>query len=134
MGVIVDTSVLVQVERQGRSVADVFARLAGRGMLAISTVTLAELAHGVARANDEAMRARRERFLDAARISLSVLTVDAAVAIRAGMINGELKSRGFTVGLADSVIAATALMRGDGVATLNGKHFKVVPGLDVVEL
>ena len=134
MGLIVDTSVLVQAERQGRSVRDVFIQLAGRGMLCISTVTLAELAHGVARAENDTMRNKRTRFLEASRDSLSVLPVDIAVAIRAGLLNGELKSRGYTVGLADSVIAATALMRGDGVATLNGKHFRVVPGLDVVEL
>ena len=93
-----------------------------------------ELAHGVARAENEATRNQRQRFLEASRDSLSVLTVDIAVAIRAGLLNGELKSRGYTVGLVDSVIAATALMRGDGVATLNGKHFTIVLGLDVVEL
>ncbi len=50
------------------------------------------------------------------------------------MIEGELRSRGFTIGFADALIAATAMARGDGVATLNGKHFRRVPQLNVLEM
>jgi predicted nucleic acid-binding protein len=50
------------------------------------------------------------------------------------LLNGELSGLGLAIGLADAIIGTTALIRNDGVATLNGRHFKMVPGLDVVEL
>ena len=134
MGLIVDTSILIEAERHGGNLEGVFARLAGRGTLAISAVTLMELAHGVARAKPEAVRVERERFLAAVQQVIRVLPLDGTVALRAGILNGTLRGQGFSIGLADAMIAVTALVRGDSVATLNVKDFAIVPGLDVVEL
>jgi predicted nucleic acid-binding protein len=126
--------VLIEAERTGRTIAEVFSRLHHRGSLAISSVTLMELAEGIARAKDETTRIRRRRFLDAVRSSLDVLPLDAERAVAAGLLNGELRKTGATIGLADAMIASTALQNGDGVATLNAKHFRLVPDLVVVEM
>ena len=134
MGLILDTSVLIEAERKGRTIGEVLGRLSGRGLLAISAITLMELSHGIARAREEKVRAGRERFLHAVQASFAVVPLDAELAVRAGLLNGELSGLGFAIGLADAIIGTTALIRNDGVATLNGRHFKVVPGLDVVEL
>lgn len=134
MGVVLDTSVFIHAERKGIPVQTVVAALGGLGALSVCAVTLMELAHGVARASSRVRRLERQAFLEAVQSSVTVVPLDTRVAIRAGLLNGELNALGFTVGLADAMIAATALLRGDSVATLNGKHFKVVPGLDVVEL
>ncbi len=73
-------------------------------------------------------------FVSAVRMLVPIYAVDEEIALRAGIIDGELRSRGLAIGLADALIAATALVRGDGVATFNGKPFKLVLGLNVLEL
>jgi len=49
-------------------------------------------------------------------------------------LNGRLKAKGVTLGLADLLIGVTALHHGHGVLTSNIRHFRAVPGLEVVEL
>jgi tRNA(fMet)-specific endonuclease VapC len=137
VGLILDTSLLVRTERSGASVRDAVQSWAAwfdASELGISAVTLAELGHGIARAGDEQRRSARSNFVSAIRMLVPIYVVDEEIALLAGIIDGELRSRGLTIGLADALIAATALVRGDGVATFNGKHFKLVPGLKVLEL
>jgi len=50
MGLILDSSVLITAERQGQMLAAI-GRTAGNTDIAISVVTLIELAHGAARAD-----------------------------------------------------------------------------------
>jgi predicted nucleic acid-binding protein len=45
----------------------------------------------------------------------------------------ELQAVGKMIGYYDLIVAATALEWGREVATFNARHFKVVPGLKVVE-
>jgi tRNA(fMet)-specific endonuclease VapC len=54
MGLILDSSVLIAAERQGQNVRQMLAAIsshAGNTEVAISVVTLIELAHGAARAD-----------------------------------------------------------------------------------
>ena len=54
MGLILDSSVLITAERQGQNVRQMLAAIsgpAGNAEIAISVVTLIELAHGAARAD-----------------------------------------------------------------------------------
>ena len=44
----------------------------------------------------------------------------------------ELESNGQMIGAHDVILAATALERGDAVATFNVRHFAAVPGLTVI--
>jgi predicted nucleic acid-binding protein len=137
MGLVLDTSLLIQAERLGLSLPEALERWSvaiDMSQVGISVVSLAELGHGIARAKPEWRRKAREEFVEALRRSIPAFPITEAISLRAGMIDGELQDRGFDIGPMDSFIAATALERGDGVATLNGKHFKAVPGLEVVEL
>jgi tRNA(fMet)-specific endonuclease VapC len=45
----------------------------------------------------------------------------------------ELESSGNLIGAHDMILAAAALERDSAVATLNKRHFMVVPGLRVIE-
>ena len=134
MGLVIDTSVFVDAERKGIRVQEIIARLIERGPLTISAMSLIELAHGIARANSQAIRAERERFVRAVQASFPVIPLNGETAIATGLLDGDLRGRGFTIGVADAAIAATALLSSYGVATLNGKHFKLVAGLNVLEL
>jgi predicted nucleic acid-binding protein len=57
----------------------------------------------------------------------------AAVGLRAGQIDGENQARGVRLPLSDLLIGVTALELGYGVATLNVRHFRLVPGLSIVQ-
>jgi predicted nucleic acid-binding protein len=64
LGLIVDSSVIILAERKRQTVEELLTsigRAFGEVELAISAVTIAELVHGVARANTPQIRSRDER-------------------------------------------------------------------------
>jgi len=132
VGLILDTSVLIEAERTRGSISDLVLRLARTEEIAIAAVTLMEVSDGVARARDEATRVRRSEFVKGVREGLRVIPLNDEIAVSAGLLNGRLRRRGVTVGLADAMIAATAMSVGYGVLTLNGRHFEAFEGLRVV--
>ncbi len=136
MGLILDTSVLVDAERRRLNVARLLERISQYEAenISISAVTVMELAQGVAGAKTEEVKQLRERFLRNLRASVPVIALDDTLALRAGHLNGSLRQSGITIGIADAMIAASALEFGYAVATFNVRHFKAVPGLEVVEL
>jgi predicted nucleic acid-binding protein len=100
--------------------------------VAVSVITLVELAHGVARANTPERRVLRQQFLDELMMALPVHSVTVPAALRAGQIDGENSARGVRVALSDLLIGVTALELGYRVATANVRHFGMVPGLEVL--
>jgi predicted nucleic acid-binding protein len=71
-------------------------------------------------------------FLD----GLISVVVDIPIARRAGSMLGELHSKGMTIGIADAIIAATALHFGAPLLTNNLEHYpfpnlKVIRGLEI---
>lgn len=137
MGLILDSSVLIAAERQGRNARQALAEIAVRAAgedVAVSVVTLIELAHGVARANTPQRMAMRRQFLNELITALPVHPVTIPVALRAGQIDGENAAQGTRVALSDLLIGVTALELGYRVATANVRHFMLVPGLGIVTL
>src|SRR5258708_30375255 len=66
MGVILDSSVLIAAERQGqnaRQMLSAMVRKTGDTEIALSVITLLELAHGVARAETRERQLKREQFI-----------------------------------------------------------------------
>jgi tRNA(fMet)-specific endonuclease VapC len=57
--------------------------------------------------------------------------LEGAAADRAGEIYGSLSVRGTPIGVADALIAGTALTHGETLLTRNRKHFGRVPGLPI---
>ncbi len=137
VGLILDSSVLIAAERQGRNARQALAEIAVHAAgedVAVSVVTLIELAHGAARANTPERKATRRQFLNELITALPVHPVTAAVALRAGQIDGENAGQGVRVALSDLLIGVTALELGYRVATANVRHFQMVPGLGIVSL
>lgn len=137
MGLILDTGILIASERRGEFIDDILQKIAALTTetdVAISAVTVVELTHGIYRARSEAQRERRKVFVAGAFQSLIVHPVSLEVAQLAGKIEGEQAARGFAIAFEDLVIGATALHLGFDVATLNIKHFKLIPGLKIVSL
>lgn len=135
MGLILDSSVVIAAERQGynahQTMAEVSKRAPGED-LALSIVTLTELAHGAARANTQLRRAMRLQLIDELIRNFRVYPVTIAIALRAGEIDGENTAKGIRIALSDLYIGVTALDLGYRVATANLRHFQLIPGLDLV--
>jgi len=97
--------------------------------VALSAISVVELAHGIYRAKSDAERVRRRVFADGLFNGMKVHPVSLEVAELAGRIEGELAEKGISIAMEDLLIGATALSVGFGVATLNLRHFRLIPGL-----
>jgi predicted nucleic acid-binding protein len=102
--------------------------------IAVSVVTVLELAHGIARADAAERRDRRQRFLDELLTGVPVQPVTVPIALRAGQIDGQSQARGVRIPLSDLLIGTSALELGYGVGTANVRHFQLIPGLNIVQL
>lgn len=137
MGLILDSSILIAAERQGKNARQVLSAIAqgiGQTEVGISVLTLIELAHGAARADSLERKSKREKFIEELLIAMPVYPVTAAIALRAGQLDGQNQARGVKVPLADLLIGVTALELGYGTATANLRHFQHIPSLSVSHL
>jgi len=135
MGLILDSSVLIAAELKGRNAQQALGEIAHRAAgedVALSVVTLIELAHGAARADSPERKVMRWQFIHELTTALPVHPVTVPVALRAGQIDGENTAKGIRLALADLLIGVTALELGYRVATGNPRHFQMVPGLEIV--
>ncbi|NJD20875.1 MAG: type II toxin-antitoxin system VapC family toxin [Gemmatimonadetes bacterium] len=130
MGILIDASVLIEHER-GR--LDLEARVAGREdqEVFLSVLTASELLHGVHRAKDRSVRARRAAFVEAILDEFPLLGVDLLTARTHARLWAELAERGEPIGAHDLWLAATCVGRGLTLATGNVREFGRVSGLVV---
>ena len=134
MGVIVDTSVWISVER-GRLTPVQIADAVGNDAVYLAPQVVAELEFGVHRAATPAQRAKRMAAV--ARIkSKPCLTVDRITGELFASLAAQLADLGkpATHRTHDVWIAALALQHGYAVLTENPKDFADIPGLTVVTL
>ncbi len=136
MGLILDTTVLIAADRKTLNAAEMLRTLAvpAGETVAISSITLMEFATGIARASSDERRNRRRLFVDDLRSLVPVFSFGADLALRAGLLNGELQQKGVGIASLDLMIGITALEAGFGIATRNVKHFQLIPGLRIVEI
>jgi predicted nucleic acid-binding protein len=137
MGLILDTSILIASERRGESIEDILRQVRtsqGDVDVALSAVSVVELTHGIYRAKSEAQRKRRRGFPEGVYQSLIVHPVSLEAAQLAGRIEGQQAAQGVAIAFEDLLIGATALHLGFDVATINVKHFQLIPGLGIVTL
>jgi tRNA(fMet)-specific endonuclease VapC len=130
MAILIDTTVLIGMERRGFQPADL-GRLAPSQSTALSSVTVSEMLVGVHRANSPDRATRREAFIESILALLPVLPFDLPASRVHARITADLLGVGQPVAAHDLLIAATALTYGYGVLTENGRDFDRVPGLIV---
>lgn len=130
MAVLIDTSVLINAERRGPSLENAL----GERERAISVITASELLHGVYRATDGHVRARRQAFVEYMISSIEPLPITTPIARAHAEIWAGLERDGEVIGAHDMWIAATAVSHGMEIATANATEFERVPGLAVVAL
>ncbi|HMR47810.1 MAG TPA: type II toxin-antitoxin system VapC family toxin [Arachnia sp.] len=120
--ILVDTDVLICHLRGLDAARDWLRRTREKQPLAVSVVTLTELASGMRSAE----RYDVNRLLSAFRTE----PVTESIAREAGRLMREYRRSHSGIGLGDYLIAATALHRGIPLATLNVRHFPMLDDLE----
>jgi predicted nucleic acid-binding protein len=134
VGVILDTSIWVDVERGRLAPTDV-AAVTGDDPVYLAPPVVAELQYGVQRAPDAASRNRRASAL--ARIRRKpCLIIDRETGEFFGRLAADVDSRGrpSTHRINDLWLAALAIQHGMKLVTQNERDFADLPGVDLVAL
>ena len=128
MGVIFDISEIIALERDRK---DVDAVILGRedDPFGISVVTVAELLHGVERADTDARKIIRQAFVEKVIELFPVLPFDTSVARTYARLWAALAKKGLTVGAHDLIIAATAISLDYTIVTSNVRDFEKIDGI-----
>lgn len=130
MGVLIDASILIEHERGRLEIASHVARRESDEFF-LSVITASEMLHGVYRAADAGVRARRAAFVEALLERFPLLPVDLATARAHARLWAELAAAGLPVGPHDLWLAATCVAHGLVFATANTRELHRVPGLAV---
>ena len=130
MGILIDSNILIDFERQGKEIRPY---VVGREEeeIFLSVISASELLHGVHRAKNPNVRSKRLAFVEAVLASIPILQIDLAAARSHALLWSELQRRGQMIGVHDSWLAATCLAHGLKLATDNEKEFRRVPGLQL---
>ena len=131
MGLVIDTSALVALERLGLGSA----RLADEPT-ALPAIVYAELLVGVKMADSRKRAANRRAKIEALLSAASIVDFGSAVAERWSDLYAQLSRAGSLIPANDLAVAATALELGYGVLVGpdDEAHFRRVPNLRVVVL
>ena len=131
MAIILDADVIIRGEKGTFALRE---WLAGRpdDEFEIAAITVAELWHGVERAQGR-RRKERETYLQSVLRPMPVISYTEEIAREHARIWAGLETAGRMSGYYDVIVAATALHRGSELATFNRDHFKDIPGLRLVD-
>lgn len=134
MGFIVDTCIWIDVERGTLSPSDVEV-YTGANPVYISPITLAELAFGTEMASSEALRNRRLSALNRLR-KKPILQIDEETGLLFGRVAASLRKSGRDPlhRIQDLWLASQAIQHDFSLLTKNGKDFRDIPGLSLVEI
>ena len=128
MAVLVDASILIEAERGRLELEPHVARHEDEEAF-LSVITAAELLHGVHRATQPDVRAKRSAFVEGILERFALLPVDLACARAHAQIWAELRQAGAIIGPHDLWLAATCVAHGLTMVTANVREFERVPGL-----
>ncbi len=137
LGVVLDSSVLIGAERAKLKTPEVIRTIRssiGDLNIVINALTVAELGHGIYRAQNPERSQQRRRFLDEPKSQIPIHTVTDATAEIIARIGGEQAAKGINLPLGDLIIGACALELGYAIGTGNVRHFSRIPGLHIIQL
>jgi predicted nucleic acid-binding protein len=132
MGLVIDTSAAVAVERAGAEWPQLISSYAGEPV-ALPAIVYAELLVGVALAGTPKRARQRRHGLDVLADVVGVVDFGPAIAERWAALFADLTRSGRLIPSNDMAVAATALHLGYGVLAgpMDEAHFRAVPQLRV---
>ena len=137
LGIVLDSSVLIAAERRKLTATQAIASIqtvVGDLPIVLSAVTVAEIGHGIYRANTPAIRQRRRAFLDDLKATVPIFPLTESTAEIIARIGGEQAALGNSLPLADLQIGACALELQYAIGTSNDRDFSRIPDLKLVPL
>ncbi len=135
MGLVIDTSALIALERAGTGWEQAIARL-GDEPIALPAIVYGEALVGVALARSRKQADRRRKRIDALVAVTGIVEFDEAIARVWAELFGLLSRRGRLIPSNDLAVAATSRHLDYGVLVGPGdeRHFREVPGLTVMPI
>lgn len=132
MGIVLDTSAIVELERSGSDLLPGSESVAEAEVF-LPALVIAELWIGVELADSENRREARARKIRALLEATTVLPFDEDVAQAYARLYADLRRAGTPIPANDLAIAALALHHGHDilVSARDEHHFRAVPGLTV---
>lgn len=137
LGLVLDSSVLVAAERNKLTTPEAIRKVreaTGDVTIVICSLTVAELGHGIYRADTPERSRMRRQFLDELKAHVPIHPVTESTAEIIARIGAEQAAKGITLPLADLIIGACALELGYAVGTINVRDFNRIRGLNIVRL
>ncbi|HEV2278291.1 MAG TPA: PIN domain-containing protein [Acidobacteriaceae bacterium] len=137
LGLVLDSSVLVAAERAQITTPEAIRKVraaVGDVDIVISALTVAELAHGIYRADTPQRSRMRRQFLDELKAHVPAHPITDATAEIIARVGAEQASKGIILPLADLIIGACAIELGYAVGTNNLRDFSRIPGLNIIRL
>lgn len=134
MGLILDSSVLINAERQVRPVSELLAvirTVLGVTDIMLSAVRVIELEHGIWRANTSELAQRRRTYMEEVFATIPVQAFTKEMAQLAAKIDAGARQTGVVIPFADLQIGVTAVHLSFAIATRNVRHFRMIPNLVV---
>jgi tRNA(fMet)-specific endonuclease VapC len=133
MGVIFDTSFLIEAERRESEISR-FAKNREEEIFGISVITVAELLHGVHRADTTKRRLKRSAYVEKVIELFPIYNFEISTARIYSELWADLSQKVIPIGSHDLIIGSTALSLGFSVATYNLRHFERIEGLKIEPL
>ena len=137
LGIVLDSSILITAERRKLRPDEAIGsvqKAVGEIPIVLSPVSIAEIGHGIYRANTPELRQRRRAFLDELKATIPIHPMTEITAEIVARIGGEQAGKGVNLPLGDPIIGACALELGYAVGTGNLRDFNRIPGLTVIRL
>jgi len=137
LGLVLDSSVLIAAERRKQTPAQIIedvVKKVGAVPIILSSLTVAEIGHGIYRANTPDIRERRRAFLDELKATIPIHPITEATAEIIARVGGEQAAKGINLPFIDLIIAAGALELGYAIGTDNTRDFTRIPDLKVISL
>jgi predicted nucleic acid-binding protein len=97
----------------------------------LSVISVAELLHGVHRADSTRRRLRRSAYVEKIIELFPIFPFEISVARIYAELWASLSRKGIQIGSHDLIIGSTALSLGFSVATHNRRHFEKIEGLEI---
>ena len=137
LGLVLDSSVLIAAERRNLTpdeAIETVQKTVGEIPIVLCSLTVAEIGHGIYRANTPEIRQRRRAFLDELKATVPIHPVTEATAEIVARVGGEQAAKGIILPLGDLIIGACALELSYAIGTNNVRDFSRIPGLTIVRL
>src|SRR6185437_661865 len=137
LGIVLDSSILIAAERRNlrpEQVIETVQKTVGEVPIVLCSLTVAEIGHGIYRADAPETRSRRRKFLDELKATVPIYPMTEATAEIIARIDGEQAAKGINLPLGDLIIGACALELGYAIGTSNVRDFSRIPGLDIIQL